>query len=642
MLLVGCGGGQNAAPGTSTSTPPSGTGSTNYSGAITLSPGTTGITQSQTLQYTIGPAGATVAWTVDGIAGGNGTVGTVNAAGLYTPGSAAGAHAVIATNTFSTTQTAMATVAVTNLAGVYSAHNDASRDGLNSQEFALTPANVNTTSFGKLFSCTADGAIYAQPLWVAKVKINGVQHNVVFVATAHDGLFAFDADANPCATLWSVNLIDTQHGATAGETTVPDGPVGYLVGQGDGDITPEVGVTGTPVIDATSGTLYVISKSVNAAQTGFYQRLHAIDITTGLEKVGSPITIAAAAQGNAGTMTSFNSQAQLQRSGLALVNGVVYAVWSSHEDAGNFNGWILGYSYSGGAFSLVQTLNVTPDASFAGIWMSGAAPAVDSSNQLYVITGNGTFDATNGSPPNDDYGDSLLKLSPALKVLQYFTPSDEYTDSQTDTDFGAGGAVVLVDLPAGSPVTHLVMGGGKDGSLYVLNRDTLGGFGDSAAVQQIAVGHGIFSTGAFWNNTFYLAAASGSLSAYSLNATQAQFTLSSSSTTTYGWPGATPSVSAAGTQNGIVWILNSHLYCTEQSTGCGPTVLHAYDATNVATELWNSATTGNDTAGNAVKFTVPTIANGKVYVGTRGNNTGGVYGSTTSSGELDVYGLKAN
>jgi hypothetical protein len=199
-----------------------------------------------------------------------------------------------------------------------------------------------------------------------------------------------------------------------------------------------------------------------------------------------------------------------------------------------------------------------------------------------------------------------------------------------------------VDLPAGSPVTHLVLGGGKDGALYALNRDNLAGFGDSGAVQKIALGHGIFSTGAYWNNNFYIAPASGSLSAFTLNTTTAQFTNSSTSPTTYGWPGATPSVSSAGTQSGIVWTLDNHLYCTNQSAGCGPSILHAYDATNVATELWNSSTTGTDAAGNGVKFTVPTIANGKVYVGTRGNNTGGVYGSTTASGELDVYGLKPN
>jgi hypothetical protein len=613
-----------------------------YGGAVSVSPRSAAITQSQTLQFTLAPAAASVTWTVAGIAGGNGTVGSVNPSGLYTPGTAAGVNVVVAANAFNSAQSATATVAVTDLTGVYTSHNDVSRDGTNSHEYALTPANVNTTGFGKLFSCTADGAIYGQPLWVANVTVNGAHHNVVFVATAHDGLFAFDADASPCGTLWSVNLIDTTHGASAGETTVPAGPTGNLVGGGYGDITPEVGVIGTPVIDPASNTLYVLSKSVSSGQSVFYQRLHAIDLTTGHEKPGSPITVAASYTGNGGTMTTFNSQTQSQRSGLALVNGVLYIVWASHEDTGTYSGWIVSYSYSGSAFNPVQALNVVPDGASGGIWMSGGAPAADSNNQLYVITGNGTFDATNSGTPNDDYGDSLLKLSPSLTVSQYFTPSDELTDERNDLDFGAAGAVVLVDLPAGSPVTHLVLGGGKDGSLYVLNRDNLGGFGDSAAVQLVAVGHSIFSTGAFWNDNFYLAAASGTLNAYSLNPAQPHLTLSSSSPTIYGWPGSTPSVSAAAAQDGIVWTLDNHLYCTKQSTGCGPAVLHAYDATNVATELWNSATTASDAAGNAVKFTVPTIANGKVYVGTRGNNTGGVYGSTSSSGELDVYGLKPN
>jgi hypothetical protein len=613
-----------------------------YSGPLTLTPQTAAITQSQTLQFATVPTGAAVTWTVDGISNGNAAVGSVNASGLYTPGSAAGVHAVIATDAVNSAQSANASVAVTDLTGVYTAHNDLSRDGTNSHEFALTPANVNTTSFGKLFSCVADGAIYAQPLWVANVTVNGAQHNVVVVATAHDGLFAFDADTSPCVTLWSVNLIDTNHGAAAGETTVPSGTSGNLVGQGNGDISPETGVIGTPVIDPSSNTLYVISKSVNSAHTTFYQRLHAIDLTTGLEKTASPTTVVAGYTGTGGTVTTFNPQKQLQRSGLALVNGLIYVVWASHEDTGPYYGWIAGYSYNGTTFSLAQVLNITADGTAGGIWMSGGAPAADSSNQLYIITGNGTFDASNSSTPNDDYGDSLLKLSTSLTVAQYFTPTDQLTDEQNDQDFGAGGAVVLADLPAGSPFTHLVMGGGKDGSLFVLNRDNLGGFGDAAAVQQVAMGHGIFSTGAFWNNNFYLSAAGGSLNAYALNPVTPQFTLSSSSPTTYPWPGTTPSVSAAGTQGGIVWALDNHLYCTNQSPGCGPAVLHAYNASNLAPELWNSAMTGTDAAGNAVKFTVPTIANGKVYVGTRGNNTGGVYGSTSSSGELDVYGLKPN
>jgi hypothetical protein len=474
--------------------------------------------------------------------------------------------------------------------------------------------------------------------------VNGAAHNVVFVATEHDSLFAFDADANPCVLLWTVSLIDTNHGANSGETTVPSGVPGYLVGQNAGDITPEVGVTGTPVIDPASRTLYVVSKSVNSVHTVIYQRLHAIDVTTGNEKPGSPVVIAGSVlgTGDGGSTDIFSAKQENQRPGLAFVNGTVYIAWSSHEDWHPWHGWMMAYSYNGSSFSQTAIFNVTPNALQAGIWMGGGAPAVDENNYLYVLTGNGPFDATSSTAPNNDYGDSLLKLTTSLTVSEYFTPSDQLADDDNDNDFGSGGAAVLADLPAGSPITHLVMGGGKDGNLYVLNRDLLGGLGDSVAVQKIDFGHDIYETGAYWNNYYYLVGVGGPMKAYLLNATVPTFNLASSSSSNYGFPGSAPSVSAAGTANGIVWAVNSSNYCTQQSDGCGPAVLHAYNATNVATELWNSSMVSTDAAGNAVKFTVSTIANGKVYLGTRGNNTGGVYGSTTVSGELDVFGLKSN
>ena len=299
----------------------------------------------------------------------------------------------------------------------------------------------------------------------------------------------------------------------------------------------------------------------------------------------------------------------------------------------------MGYQYNGTALTQSAVLNVTPNVQGGGIWMSGGAPAVDSLNNLYVLTGNGTFDASNTVPPNNDYGDSLLQMSTALAVTQYFTPSDQLSDAEHDQDFGAGGSAVLADLPAGDVVTHVLVCGGKDGTLYVINRDFLGGFGDSAAVQTVALGHEIFSTAAIWNNSVYVGAAGGHLAAYQMNTSTVQLSLGSSSSETYGWPGSTPSVSAWATQNGLVWALNTNSYCTNQSSSCGPAVLHVYDATNLATELWNSSMNPADAAGNAVKFSVPTVANGKVYVGTRGNNTGGADGSTSTPGELDIYGL---
>jgi hypothetical protein len=275
--------------------------------------------------------------------------------------------------------------------------------------------------------------------------------------------------------------------------------------------------------------------------------------------------------------------------------------------------------------------------------MSGGAPAADSSNNLYLITGNGTFDATNTSGNNNDYGDTFLKLSPNLTVSSYFTPSDQATEEAGDLDFGSGGAAVLVDQTTG-PVQHLVIGGGKDGYLYSLNRDAMGGYGDSHAWQRFNFGNRIYATGAFWNNTFYLAGVNGHLQAYSFNPSTSKFNTPnlSQSPSSFGYPGSTPSVSSTGATNGIVWALNTSFFCTSLADGCGPAVLHAYDATNLALELWNSTQVSGNAAGNAVKFTVPTVANGKVYVGTRGNNTSGTFGSTSISGELDVFGLLPN
>jgi hypothetical protein len=589
-------------------------------------------------------AGGGVSWTVDGIAGGNAGVGTVGINGLYTGGTTSGQHTIAATSVAYPALSSTAIAAVTDLAGMYTYRNDAMRDGANTQEYALTPGRLSAGGFGKRFSCTVDGAIYAQPLWAANILVNGTRHNVVFVATEHDSLYAFDADTSPCAQLWSMSLIDAAHGATAGETTVPSGVSGYLVGRGLGDLTPEVGVTGTPVIDPASGLLYVVSKSVSAGKNVFYQRLHAINITTGGEAPGSPATISGSypGTGDGGTVVSFNPQTQNQRPGLALINGIVYVAWAAHEDTPPYHGWLMGYSYSGASFKQTALFNAVPNSSGGGIWMGNAAPASDSSGNLYVVSGNGSFDVTSSVSPNNDYGDSLLQLSGALSVKQYFTPSDQAADDSGDHDFGAGGAALLADLPSGSPVPHLLLCGGKDGTLYIVNRDALGGFGDNFAVQKIPFSYQIYATGAYWNSRVYLAGSGGPLAAYTVAPSVPSLDLAASSSHVYNFPGGSPSVSASGTQNGIVWVLDTSRYCTAQAPGCGPAVLYAYDATNVGSVLWNSAELAADAAGHAVKFTVPTIANGKVYVGTRGNNTGGVLGSTSAAGELDVYGLAPN
>jgi hypothetical protein len=338
------------------------------------------------------------------------------------------------------------------------------------------------------------------------------------------------------------------------------------------------------------------------------------------------------------------------------VNGVVYIASGSHEDNNvptPWYGWVIAYKYNGSAFSPVAALNVTPNDGQGGIWMGGGAPSADSAGHLYLITGNGVFDANSATAPNNDYGDSFLQLTAGLTVSSYFAPSDEASDDTGDFDFGSGGSAVVLNLPSGSP-QHLVIGGGKDGALYLLNGDSMGGLGDAHARQCFLnltgnvpcgggnYGAGIFATGAFWNSTFYIAGVNGPLNAFVFNSSNLFNTSpASQSPSTFGFPGSTPSVSATpAASNGIVWALDNAQYCTPQSPGCGPAVLHAYNAGSLATELWNSTLTGSDNAGNAVKFTIPTVANGKVYVGTRGNNTGGVYGSGGVYGEVDVYGLK--
>lgn len=617
--------------------------------SVSLTPRRGGLTFSQafpfsaTVQNDVGAAGVTWSATGAGCPGTCGAFGQVTStSATYIAPNFAGLVAVTATSKADGTKSASATIGVTDLTGVTTYHNDLSRDGANIHEFALTPANLNTTTFGKLFSCAVDGAIYAQPLWVAAVSINTAKHNVVIVATMHDSVYAFDADtnANPCVPLWHASLTDPAHGGTAGESSV----AGALVGQGFGDIRPEIGVTGTPVIDLATNTVYLVSKSVNNTATQFFQRLHALDLTSGIEKLGGPASITSAitfpGTADGGTAVAFNPQNQGQRPGLVLLpNGIVYVAWASHEDAGSYHGWVMGFDKT--SLGNVSVYNSSPNGRQGGIWMSGGAPAADTSNNLYVITGNGDYDGVN------DFGDSILKLSSSLLLLDSFTPSVQQTLDQNDFDLGSGGATTLVDspsAPAGSQ--HLLIGGGKgptlNGVLYVANRDNLGQFSstDAGIKQEFPLGGMDYATPAFWQNNLYIAAVGQPLMAFSFNPLQGQFNSSptSQSTANFAFPGGTASISSNGTNNGIVWVIDSSQYCTQQSPGCGPALLRAYDATNLATELWNSSMAGTDKTGLAVKFTVPTIANGKVYVGTRGNDTGS--GTPTIPGELDVYGLK--
>jgi hypothetical protein len=625
-------------------------------------------TQTQQFSATVtGNMGnSSVNWSVDGTAGGNSTVGTINSAGLYMPPSTGGNHTVTATSAALSTATGSASIAVTDLAGVFTYHNDLARDGVNTQEYALTTSTVNSTTFGKLFSCPVDGAVYAQPLWVPGFSIGGGVHNLLIVATQHDSVFAFDADASPCVTYWQANLLDTLHGGTAGEGPVVWNDVGYCYG----DIYPEVGVTATPVIDPTTNILYVVGASeIPGSQSGncslpagtYFHRLHALDLATGSEQSNSPVTIAASlpgtGDGSSGGMVSFSSQLEHNRPGLALSGGNIYVAFAAHEDATPYHGWVIGYS-AANVQTLTSVFNTTPNGSDGGVWAGGGAPAIDDGGDIYITTGNGMFDES-PPPPENDYGDSIVRLHPFsgttangsnLNVAGWFTPDDQLSLSDNDADLGSGAAVLLPDQTSG-PVTHLLVQVGKaqpgaQGMVYLVDRDSMGQYNsaNNNVVQGFYGPHnGVWGTPAFWQNTLYVGGTGDLLKAFSFNPSTGLFTTipASEAPTAFRYPGNTPSVSALGTSNGIVWALDSSLYgyasggsnCQQSplpSACSGPAILHAYNATNLASELWNSSQAANnrDQAGNAVKFIPPTIANGKVYVGT--------------VTEVDVYGLLPN
>lgn len=622
------------------------TGSTNIS--VAVSPKRGGLATSQTLSITAtltnDTANQGVIWSFasTGSTGGGGFSPSSSTSGnavTFTAPSAAGVVTITAKAVADNTKTATATIGVTDLGGVTTYHNDLSRDGTNTKEYALTTSNVNTSSFGKLFSCTVDGAIYAQPLWIPKLSVGGGTHNVILVATMRDSVYLFDADKNPCTTYWSKTLIP------AGET------YGSYADLGSSDIFPDIGILGTPVID--SSTVYLVTKTKSTSTGNYMQKLHALNLADGSERTNSPVAIdsSVSVSGNCdlGTSVVFDPELENQRPGLALVNGVVFVAWASHGDQGAYHGWIIGYDQS--TLARVSTLNITRNRSTAvgyckgGIWMSGGAPAADAFNNIYLMTGNGAFD-----PPISDYSDSYLKLSSSLAVSDYFTPHNQSNLDTADSDVGAGGTALLIDQTTG-PIAHLLVGAGKSGTFYVLNRDNMGKFNsssDAAAVQTWATNSHCFSTPAFWNNAMYYFGAvfSGTHQGeqYAFNPSTGQFNTTPVQKTpsAWGFPGATPSVSSTGNSNGIVWAIDASNYGTNDggSLSAGPAVLHAYDASNISTELWNSTQGSGNTAGNAVKFTVPTVANGKVYMGTRGNDT--TTGSGTVFGELDVYGLLPN
>ncbi len=504
----------------------------------------------------------------------------------------------------------------TNGTNVTTYHNDNARSGQNLTETILTPSNVNSSRFGKLFVISVDGKVDAQPLYLTQLNVpNHGTHNVLYVETEHASVYGFDADTG--ALLWQVSML------AAGETTSDD--------HGCGQITPEIGVTSTPVIDQKAGphgTIYVVAMSKDGAGN-YHQRLHALDVTTGAEEFGGPQDIQASFPGtgdnSSGGRVIFAPGQYAERAGLLLLNGVIYTGWTSHCDFRPYTGWIMGFDQS--TLAQVSVLNVTPNGNEGSVWMSGAGLAADTTGNIFLLDANGTFDAAldgNGFPSQGDFGNAFLKISTAnhaLAVADYFEMFNQGAENGSDTDLGSGGALVLPDLTDSLGHTrHIAVGAGKDLNIYVVDRDAMGKFNPSQnnIYQEIqgALSNSIFSMPAYFNNTVYYGAVGDNIKAFAISNAQLALTPASQTGNTFGYPGATPSISANGTSNAILWAAENG----------NTAVLHAYDATNLSRELYNSnqASGGRDQFGTGNKFITPMITNGKVYVGT--TNGVGVFG----------------
>jgi hypothetical protein len=579
---------------------------------VSVSPGFTLLDPGATQQYTASIQGLSntgVTWSVDGSAGGNSTVGTITANGLYTAPNATGAHTIEAISEALTSAVATTQVTIVNVSqsAVLTYHNDDRRDGAYTQEVTLTPSNVNSNQFGKILSYPVDGQIYAQPLYMPQLTINGATHDVVFVETQNNSVYALDADATASTptTFWHVNL-------------GPPIPV-----YDSGGPWPNVGILSTPVIDATTNTMYVVAHVSNAST---WYELHALDITTGKDKI-NPVSMTASYSGDS------LGNGCYQRMGLGLdpVTNLIYAAIGSCP-----NGWIMAYD----KFSLARkaVFESTNAAQGGGFWASGGAPAIDdATGNVYLMSGTDYDDQWISPPPGytqTGYNDSFLYLNPTtLAVESYFSPDNNYVLSENDADLGSGSNVLV---PGNTQYPLETIGGGKDGNVFVINPLDMGGFNSTNnVIQQIHTGtqqyNNIFSTPVYWNGSLYIHCNHDVLRAFSWNAgADAGQQLSSGptsvSSTAFGMHGATASLSANGNSNGIIWDIDNSSYANTNPDASGPAVLHAYDATNVANELYNSAQAGSrDQAGQALKFTVPTIANGRVFVPT--------------ANELDIYGL---
>ena len=466
-------------------------------------------------------------------------------------------------------------------------HNDALRTGQNLNEAVLTPANVKSSTFGKLFSLSVDGAVYAQPLYIQNVNISGKgMHNVLLIATEHDSVYAFDADdtsginADP---LWRVSFLDSGHGAAGGATTIPNGMVSTA------DINPEIGITGTPVIDAGTNTVYVVGKTLEGGKA--VQRLHALDLGSGSEKFNGPVTIQASVNGNGsgstGGVLRFDPLWEHNRPGLLLLKGTLFLGFAAHGDNGPWHGWVLSYNPS--TLAQISAFCTTPNGIGSGFWMSGAGLAGDTSDpnfpggRLFVATGNGSFNANNPPYTNSmNYGDDVIRLNVtngALGVSDTFTPGDQASLSSSDTDLGSGGVLLLPDQ--GGTFKHVLVQVGKSGDIFLINRDSMGGFNsnnDNVIEKVTGETSGLWSIPTYWNGNIYLIGNSDHIKAFSVSGSGISNTPLFQSAEKFGYPGAMPSISANGGSDGIVWTLQVAAYSSN-----GPSVLEAHDATNLTT-----------------------------------------------------------
>ncbi len=482
-------------------------------------------------------------------------------------------------------------------------HNDQERTGRNLAEKILTPGDVDYKSFGKLGFLSVDGLVDAEPLYVSNLIVAGNPHNVVFVVTEHDSAYAFDADS--LAQLWHVTLL--------GVNEVPSDD------RGCGQVSPEIGITSTPVIAFNNrghGTIYLVAMSKDD-NGNYFQRLHALDITTGAEISGSPTTITATFPNLAGE-TTFDPKMYKERASLLFLNNKIVTSWASHCDNGEYTGWIIAYNAS--TLKQDEVLNVTPNGSDGAIWMSGAGPAADPQGNIYLLDGNGTFDNTlnsDGFPINGDFGNGFLKLSAngnKLTVADYFNMHNTLAESDADEDLGSGGALVLPDLKDTAGNTwQLAVGAGKDGHIYVVNRNSMGKFNtrnDKGVYQELikVLAGGVWSMPAYFKSTVYFGAVGDTLKAFPIVNAKLVAQPASKTAAKFAYPGTTPSISSNDDSNGIVWAV--------ESRGSDAGILHAYDASNLANELYNSNQAGERDNFSDNKYITPMIANGRVFIGT--------------------------